>query len=293
MGPFRALNKFKPNRNAWPSRQKWFAFVVVAVLAPLLLLGRSRHTLPSSRDVEYLDLGNARMTIARIPAGNFSMGTDEVIKADDNWRPCSTCPARNDLERPAHQVTITKEFWMGQVPVTQRQWQAVMNNNPSYPSDLNPDAPVNLVSWEDTQKFIAKVNDLQRRWVVRLPTEAEWEYAARAGTKPETYAPLNDIAWYKGNYTGTTHPVGKKLPNAFGLYDMLGNVWQWCNDWFGPYSSLRAVDPTGPSEGDRHPTRGGCFYCDPIHERAARRNRDVPSHTSRSIGFRIVALPRN
>jgi formylglycine-generating enzyme required for sulfatase activity len=180
------------------------------MLTPLLLLCSSRHTSPSSPDVEDLDLGSARLTIARIPPGKFPMGTDEVLRADDNWKLCATCSARNDMERPVHQVTISKEFWMGQAPVTQRQWRAVMGNNPSYSADVNPEAPVNLVSWEDTQEFIAKVNGRQRRWLVRLPTEAEWEYAARAGTKAETYAPLDDIAWYKGNYTGTTHPVEKK-----------------------------------------------------------------------------------
>ena len=102
------------------------------------------------------------------------------------------------------------------------------------------------VAFNDVPAFLAKVNTMQTRWTVRLPTEAEWEYAARAGSTGEAYGPLDDIAWYGGNGSHTTHPVGQKLPNAFGLYDMLGNVWQWCQDWFGPYSSEPAIDPQGP-----------------------------------------------
>ena len=241
---------------------------------------------------DYVQLVKARLLIVRIPAGMFRMGTDQVLRADEHWKLCANCPARNDAERPAHQVTISEEFWMGQFPVTQGQWQDVMGNNPSEFQSAGPEAPVEQVSWKDVQAFLAKVNALQARWTVRLPTEAEWEYAARAGSTGETYGPLDDIAWYGGNRSHTTHPVGEKLANAFGLYDMLGNVWQWCQDWFGPYSSEPAIDPQGPPKGDRRVTRGGCFYCDAVHERAARRNRDLEDHFSRSIGFRIVAVSR-
>ncbi len=119
------------------------------------------------------------------------------------------------------------------------------------------------------------------------------EYAARGGTTGETYGALDAIAWYRANGARTTHPVGHKLPNAFGLYDMLGNVWQQCQDWFGPYTRVPAVDPRGAARGERRVTRGGCFYCDAVHERAARRNRALEGHSWRSIGFRIVAVPRN
>jgi formylglycine-generating enzyme required for sulfatase activity len=118
-----------------------------------------------------------------------------------------------------HKVTISKDFWIGQFPVTQQQWQEVMGNNPSYCRSAGPDAPVEQVSWNDAQVFIAKLNGGQTRWTVRLPTEAEWEYASRAGTTEETYGPLDDIAWHKSNNSGSTHPVGQKVPNAFGLYD--------------------------------------------------------------------------
>jgi formylglycine-generating enzyme required for sulfatase activity len=242
---------------------------------------------------DYVELVKSRLVVVRIPAGKFRMGTDKVLTADEKWKVCTGCPSRNDVERPVHEVAITADFWMGTFPVKQRQWQEVMGSNPSDLRDAGPDAPVNMVTWEDVQSFSAKVNARQNRWTVRLPTEAEWEYAARAGTTGETYAPLNDIAWYGENGSHTTHPVGQKLPNAFGLFDMLGNVWQWCQDWFGPYSKAPVIDPKGPPTGDRRVTRGGCFYCDAIHERAARRNRDLEEHRSRSVGFRIVAVPRN
>ena len=261
-----------------------FIFVLIAVIA-----------IPAgsvANPPEYIELVKSRIVIIRIPAGTFRMGSDKEIRADDHWKACADCPARNDVERPTHQVTISKDFWMGQFAITQRQWKEVMGNDPSKFQDANPEAPVEQVSWNDVQAFLAKVNSIQTRWKVRLPTEAEWEYAARAGSTGETYGPLDDIAWYGGNGSHSLHPVGQKLPNAFGLYDMLGNVWQWCQDWFGPYSSTPAVDPQGALSGDARVTRGGCFYCDAVHERAARRNRDLVDHASQSIGFRVVAVPR-
>ncbi len=256
-------------------------------LAALFLVGAA----PPLSD--YVDLGKSRLVVVKIPAGTFRMGSDHVINADDAWEPCSTCPARNDVERPVHQVTISKDFWIGLFDVTQEQWHAVMGNNPSYNKSAGFDAPVEQVSWKDVQAFLSRANAIQSRWTLRLPTEAEWEYAARAGTAAETYGPVDDIAWYKSNAGHTTHPVGHKKPNAFGLYDMLGNVWQWCQDRFGPYPDGPVTDPQGALSGDKHPTRGGCYYCDAVHARAARRNRDLEDHASRSIGFRIVAVPRN
>ncbi len=263
------------------------AVLALAVLIVVAFAGTS----PAQSD--YVDLGKSRLVVVKIPAGTFRMGSDQVIHADDYWKPCPNCAPRNEVERPVHQVTIGQDFWMGKFDVTQKQWQDVMGNNPSGNQAAGPNAPVEQVSWKDVQSFLAKANAMQSRWTLRLPTEAEWEYAARAGSTGETYGPLDEIAWYKGNGGGTTHPVGQKKPNAFGLYDMLGNVWQWCQDWFGPYSSGPVTDPQGAASGDKHPTRGGCYYCDGVHQRAARRNRDLEDHSSRSIGFRIVAVPRN
>ena len=136
------------------------------------------------------------------------------------------------------------------------------------------------------------MNSLQARWTVRLPTEAEWEYAARAGSTGETYGPLDDIAWYGENGAHTTHPVGLKLPNAFGLYDMLGNVWPWCQDWFGPYSSESAIDHKGRPRVNYGLRAGDASIAMPFtnerHEGIAT-SKNIPSQ---SIGFRIVAVPR-
>lgn len=244
-------------------------------------------------DVGHVDAGKTKIAVVRVPPGTFMMGSPLVITADDGWKLCASCPVRNNVERPVHQVTITDDFWMGEFTVTQGQWQAVMGGNPSYFRNVGPDAPIESVDFRDVQVFLAKVNATQSRWIVRLPTEAEWEFAARAGTTGETYGPLDQIAWYRDDSGSSIHPVGQKAPNAFGLYDMLGNVWQWCQDWFGSYTSAAAIDPQGPSSGDRRVTRGGCFYCDGVHERAPRRNRDLEDHSSRSVGFRIAAVPRN
>lgn len=255
------------------------------LLVSLLAFGLTTPKTPAKPQLDFINLGKSRMVILKIPSGKFWMGTDRVLTSKDDWT--------NDVERPVHQVTISKDFWMGQFPVTQGQWREVMGNNPSYFQNAGPDAPVEQVNWNDVQTFLAKLNAAQSQWTVRLPSEAEWEYAARAGTTGETYGPLDKIAWYRENGSGTTHPVGNKAANAFGLYDMLGNVWQWCQDWFGPYTSAPVVDPQGEPKGERRVTRGGCFYCDAVHERAARRNRDLVEHSWRSIGFRIVAIPRN
>jgi formylglycine-generating enzyme required for sulfatase activity len=272
-----------------PSVARGMRSIVILALSALFPASASNG---SSEPQAFVPLVSSRLTIISIPAGMFRMGSELVIKADDVWKPCAECSARNEVERPVHQVTITQPFWMGIFPVTQAQWQEVMGSNPSYKPNAQPNAPVEQVSWKDAQRFLARVNTMQDRWTVRLPTEAEWEYAARAGTTSETYGPLDAIAWYAGNAGRTSHPVGQKLPNAFGLYDMLGNVWQWCDGWFEPYTADAQVDPQGPVTGELHPTRGGCWYCEAVHERASRRNRDEEDHVARSIGFRIVAVPR-
>lgn len=137
-----------------------------------------------------------------------------------------------------HDVTLTESFEMGQFPVTQSQWEAVMGNNPSYFKGENN--PVECVSWNDAQEFIKKLNDEDTEYTYRLPTEAEWEYCARGGTTTayhfsDSPKDLGDYAWFYDNSGGTTHPVGEKKPNQYGLYDMLGNVWEWCQDVYAKY----------------------------------------------------------
>jgi len=260
-----------------------FVLAILAALGLLFALATSAVAAPEPSAV--LTALGARIEMVRIPPGHFRMGTDSTITGPQGWS--------NDGEGPAHDVTLTHSFWIGRYPITQRQWLAVMGVNPSHNLKSGLDAPVEQVSWGDCRAFITKLNQTQGLWIARLPSEAEWEYACRAGTSGERYGPIDQIAWYAGNSEGHSEPVGKKLPNAFGLYDMLGNVWQWCGDWFAAYSDSALVDPQGPASGEKRIMRGGCYYCDQVHARASRRNRDPEAHLYRSIGLRIAAEPRH
>jgi formylglycine-generating enzyme required for sulfatase activity len=161
------------------------------------------------------------------------------------------------LEEPVHEVTLSKGFYLQTTEVTQRQWEAVMGTNPSY--FKGPDRPVENVSWGDIQGFLRKLNAREKGSRYRLPTEAEWEYACRAGQKPEEAGNSGDVGWSSEDSEGVTHPVGQKKPNAWGLYDMRGNVWEWVQDWYGPYSAERQVDPQGPQSGVFRVLRGGSW----------------------------------
>ncbi len=222
------------------------------------------------------DLGNGvKLEMVAIPGGTFLMGSPE---SDQEAR---------DRERPQHQVTVS-EFYLGKYQVTQAQWQAVMGNNPSYFNGEN--LPVERVSWEDAQKFCQKLSQ-QTSKTYRLPTEAEWEYACRAGTTAANAGNLDDIAWYDKNSERKTHPVGQKKPNSFGIYDMHGNVWEWCQDWYDNYSSTSQTNPTGPQKGEDRVLRGGSWGYDQDFARAVSRDDFPPSNRVSSVGFRVVVVP--
>ena len=198
-------------------------------------------------------------------------------------------------EKPAHGVTLTKPFYLGKFTVTQEQYQAVMGSNPS--NFKGKDNPVEQVSWEDAQEFLKKLSEKTKQ-DVRLPTEAEWEYSCRAGTTTtyhsgDTEADLARVAWYGGNSKKTTHPVGQKDPNKFGLCDMHGNVWQWCQDWFGEdyYGKSEAENPAGPAQGTSRLLRGGSWIYFPMGCRSAFRFGYYPDIRYSYIGFRIVLVP--
>jgi len=209
-----------------------------------------------------------------VPAGTFTMG-------------CSPGDAEcGSDESPAHQVTLTNAFYMGKTEVTQAQWTAKMGSNPSYfsGSSDSPSRPVEQVSWDTIQNFNSATG-------LRLPTEAEWEFACRAGTTTARYGVLNDIAWYNGNAGGTTHAVATKLPNALGLYDTLGNVWEWCQDWYGSYSSGSVTNPTGPATGSPRLLRGGYWNSSSDNCRGSQRSNNDPYDAVTNVGFRAVRAP--
>ena len=215
-----------------------------------------------------------------VPGGTFMMG-------------CSPGDAEcSSDESPTHQVTLTNAFYMGKTEVTQAQWQAKMGSNPSAFSGFSdsPSRPVEQVSWN----MIAGTGGFMSLTSLRLPTEAEWEFACRAGTTTARYGVLNDVAWYNGNSSGRSHAVAGKLPNALGLYDTIGNIWESCQDWFGAdyYASSPLTNPVGPASGSAHTKRGGGWNDQVFYSRASKRGSGAaPSGISPDWGFRVARTP--
>ena len=217
--------------------------------------------------------------MVKVEAGTFMMGaTFEMENPNDN-------------EKPVHQVTLTNDYYIGKYEVTQALWQAVMGSNPSKFKGDN--LPVETVSWNDCQEFISKLNSMTGR-KFRLPTEAEWEYAARGGGRMHIvyrYSGsnnLSDVAWYDGNSSSKTHIVGAKQANELGFYDMTGNVWEWCQDWYGSYSSSSQTNPSGPTSGVSHVFRGGGWSIDACCCRSSFRNSSPSARRNDAVGLRLA-----
>ena len=217
------------------------------------------------------------MEFVWIPAGEFLMGTPRQGGDTDD-------------DETRHEVRISRGFWLGKHEVTQGEWRAVMGANPSYFSDCGPRCPVESVSWERVQAFIRELNERESwsGYAYRLPTEAEWEYAARAGTSGIRHGELDEIAWHLDNSGAKTHPVGQKGANPWGLHDMLGNVWEWTGDWYGRYPSGSVTDPRGPESGSYRVNRGGSWGSFARGVRSALRGRDSPGTHNFLLGFRLV-----
>ncbi len=268
---------------------------------------KGTRTHPKTRTIHIGD--GVHLELVRMLPGSFMMGSpaNEIGRFDD--------------EGPQRRVRISRGFWIGKYPVTQRQYEYIMGENPSchkagkilglFGGQMKPDHPVENVSWIDAVSFCKRLRGrLKGNWgdsEVRLPTESEWEYACRAGTTSALYngkelssttyprivlplcSNLDEIAWCgRKNIGFCTKPVGQKQPNAWGLYDMLGNVWEWCEDWFGPYPSGPVTDPTGPSSGSSRVLRGGSWHHLARHCRSASRTGLLPGISSNRIGFRVV-----
>ena len=225
-----------------------------------------------------------------------------------------------EKEKPVHQVTISYSFYMGKYEVTQAQWQAVMGKNPSNFKDCGGNCPVEYVSWNDAQDFIKKLNETNDGFKYRLPSEAEWEYACRAGTTGEYAGDLDAMAWYANNsgrarldaeeimrtdlqnYSkritengGQTHAVGTKLPNGFGLFDMHGNVWEWCQDWLRDSYNGAPSDGSAWVDGGEQKyrvLRGGSWNYLATFLRSAHRTFLTPAFRNDFVGFRVVAIVR-
>ena len=240
-----------------------------------IMLGKNNQ----DESITTFTVNGVSFKMVAVEGGTFTMG--------------ATAEQGNDIasdERPIHQVTLSA-YSIGQTEVTQELWLAVMGDNPSYfTGDLQ--RPVEQTSWDDCQAFITKLNQLTGK-AFRLPTEAEWEYAARGGNKSQgfKYAGSNnvgEVAWYDGNSGMETHPVATNAPNELGLYDMSGNVWEWCQDWFGSYSSDTQFNPIGPDSGSHRVTRGGCWGYIAWASRVSKRNDNSPTLQSYYFGFRLA-----
>ena len=216
--------------------------------------------------------------MVRVEGGTFRMGATSEQEGE----------AYSD-EKPVHGVTLSS-YYIGKTEVTQALWQAVMGSNPS--RFEGSDLPVECVSWNDCQEFIQKLNRLTGR-NFRLPTEAEWEFACRGGNNSRGYKysgsnNLGSVAWYEDNSGGQTHPVGTKAPNELGIFDMSGNVWEWCNDWYGNYTSNSQTNPTGSQSGSRRVDRGGSWYYLAGRCRSSVRRYNRPTYRFRNLGLRLA-----
>jgi formylglycine-generating enzyme required for sulfatase activity len=228
----------------------------------------------------YDDNGTVTQRMRWIKPGKFMMGSpeDEAGQWDD--------------ESPQHEVELTQGFWLADTPCTQEMWMAVMKgNNPSkFQGDIHP---VEQVSWEDCKQWLHQLNEVHPGFSALLPTETQWEYACRSGSTSEYCFGAEDkemekYAWYRENSDVKTHPVGEKLPNAWGLYDVHGNVWEWCSDWFGKYTQYTQSDPTGPTKGSYRVVRGGSWSVPARILRSACRSRYDPGDRDYNVGFRLA-----
>lgn len=255
--------------------KNWLAWSVVIAIS--LGTVASVSAAPSKRLA--VDLGgDVKLEFVLVPAGEFTMGDNE--------------------SKPAHPVKITKPFYLGAYEVTQAQWKAVMGTNPSrFKGAQNP---VESISWEDCQEFIKKLNAKigTAAGKFALPTEAQWEYTCHAGSKHRfcfghDKPGLLDYGWHVKNGESKTHPVGEKKPNAWGFYDMHGNVAEWCHDWFEwkYYEKSPTNDPTGPAEGTSRVVRGGFWGSSAWRSRSAYRDHNSPRRFGRHLGLRLCLIP--
>jgi formylglycine-generating enzyme required for sulfatase activity len=239
----------------------------LAIAGAVLFVGAPAARRPATREVSGIPL-------VWLPPGEFEMGSPP---GEDGRQPDET----------PHRVRLTRGFWLGVTEVTQGQWVGVVGRNPSHFSKCGPDCPVENVRFDDAREFIDRLN-ARSAGGFRLPTEAEWEYACRAGSG-EPYSTGKNIDRSAANFDGpATARVASFPPNAWGLFDMHGNVWEWCSDWYGPYDASTAVNPAGPVRGDKRVIRGGSFHFGADSCRCALRYTHRPADRGFSLGLRLA-----
>ena len=253
-------------------------------------MASSEEVRPGSH--EKVSINESEFGFRYCPPGQFLMGSSEEAK-----------PRYEDEFVRPHRVKLTQGFWLQETEVTQTQYFAVMRDNPSFwRGKSDSDHPVERISWTDANEFCAKLSTLDSEAKYRLPTEAEWEYACRAGSTGPNYGKIEEIAWFfdntgVGDGTGSYghRPVRRKRPNKWGLFDMLGNVEEWCEDWYGPAASQMTTDPPGPKTGTLRIIRGGSCFSEIYWPTAGGlmagyRSRRPPDFVSRTVGFRVVRV---
>ena len=254
-------------------------FIIAAIM---LLFGCKKDKDLNEKTNLSLTVNGVSFEMVYVEGGSFDMGATTEQGGD-----------ANSDEYPVHSVTLS-EYYIGRCEVTQELWEAVMGSNPS--CFIGAQKPVERVSWYECQEFVSRLNSLTGR-TFRLPTEAEWEYAARGGKKSSHYkysgsGNIGNVAWYKDNSgSSSTHPVGTKSPNELGIYDMSGNVWEWCSDRYGDYSAGAQTNPQGPSSGSYRVLRGGSWYNSARLCRVSYRVNDDPGRSNYGLGLRLVLVP--
>ena len=255
--------------------------ILLLIIGIFSLSGCSEYIIAPDYDYGDLKFEDLGINMVFVEGGTFQMGATSEQGSD----------AYSD-EMPVHSVTLDS-YYIAETEVTQAQWYAVMGTNPS--SFTGDDRPVERVSWNEAQVFCRRLSQLTGK-TYTLPTEAQWEYAARGGKKSKGYKysgsnTIGDVAWCANNSSSQTHAVKQKQPNELGLYDMSGNVWEWCSDWYGSYRSSSQTNPTGPSSGSRRVLRGGSWFGNVGFCRVSLRIDDYPSYSATGVGFRLVCLP--
>ncbi|MCP4693568.1 MAG: formylglycine-generating enzyme family protein [Desulfobacterales bacterium] len=290
----KANNRVKAPASAPPplAARGWPHVLAVLTLVTAVFLVFVKPVEPMQTDKPPGEIKSATMEFVSIPPGEFMMGSPE--NEPERYR-----------DEKIHKVTLTNGFYMQKTEITQDQWTAVMGENPSGFANCGGDCPVETVSWNDVHEFIERLNQREGKDIYRLPTEAEWEYACRAGTNtPFSFGDCltADQANYNGNYPlkdcakveyrEKTTPAGSLEANAWGLYDMHGNVWEWCEDWYDDYPTGSATDPVDPSSGFSQVIRGGSWFYNASYCRSAVRVFAAPDVRFDFVGFRLVrSLP--